>query len=238
MSNSKAVVLLSGGLDSSTLLWYAIAQEVEVVALSVLYGQRHEAELRAAAKVAARAHVMHVACPAGYALAPIFAAARSSQVGTHAPVPEGHYAADNMAVTVVPNRNMILLSIAGAFSVAQGAGRIAYAAHAGDHPQYPDCRPEFIEAFRKALFLATEVSLWAPFAHWTKADIVREGAKLGVPFDLTYSCYAGRDKHCGRCGTCVERAEAFDLARVPDPTKYEDPTFWKTAVLEHKKGQR
>jgi 7-cyano-7-deazaguanine synthase len=229
----KTVVLLSGGLDSSTLLYWVRDHGDTPLALSIVYGQRHVRELYAAQSVAAAAGAPHATCFAGGALSPIFASARSSQVGQGVGVPEGHYAEDNMAITVVPNRNMLLLAIAGAFAVSEGAGEIAYAAHAGDHAQYPDCRPEFIQSCAGTLALGTpDVLLSAPFQFLSKADIVREAARLAVPTELTWSCYKGGQRHCGRCGTCVERAEAFSLAGVPDPTVYEDATFWQTVCAK------
>jgi 7-cyano-7-deazaguanine synthase len=128
-----------------------------------------------------------------------------------------------MRVTVVPNRNMILLAVAIGHAIASGADAVAYGAHAGDHAVYPDCRPAFAEAMAEAAGLChydPGVTLLRPFIDRTKADIVRLGAALGVPFALTWSCYEGGVRHCGRCGTCVERREAFTLAGVPDPTEY------------------
>lgn len=140
-------------------------------------------------------------------------------------VPEGHYAAENMRITVVPNRNAIMLAIAWGIAVADHADYVAIAAHGGDHFIYPDCRPEFFAAFDRAEQLANDgfalTRLLTPFSTMTKADIVSEGARLGVPFDQTYSCYRGGERHCGKCGTCVERREAFLLAGVEDPTEYE-----------------
>jgi 7-cyano-7-deazaguanine synthase len=222
----KAVVLLSGGLDSTVLLYKLKADRIECFPLAVNYGQRHNVELAAAEQIAEAAECPLVIVNADAALAPVFEQARSSQVGQNVDVPEGHYADPSMALTVVPNRNMLLISIAGAYAQAIGARQVAYAAHAGDHPIYPDCRPDFIDAARQALYLATDVELRALFAYQTKTDIVRLGAKLGVPFEATYSCYRGEEIHCGRCGTCYERREAFREAGVDDPTAYEpQPTM-------------
>ena len=141
-------------------------------------------------------------------------------------VPYGHYAAENMAVTVVPNRNAIMLSIAYGVAVACNASLVACAVHAGDHYVYPDCRPAFIEAFDTMERLAVEgfgdpsLRLYAPFLNKTKAEIVKIGGALGVPYADTWSCYEGGDLHCSLCGTCNERKEAFELAGVPDPTEY------------------
>jgi len=125
-----------------------------------------------------------------------------------------------MKLTIVPNRNMLLIAVAGAFAVSRKANVVAYAAHAGDHAIYPDCRQEFVESCARTLHLATDVELLAPFASISKTEIVRRGAKLDVPFEFTYSCYEGGLAHCGACGTCFERREAFRDAGVPDPTEY------------------
>jgi 7-cyano-7-deazaguanine synthase len=236
----RSIALLSGGLDSSTLVALLKRREAkQVTVLSVVYGQRHVHELAAAGRVALALGVEHVVVDLSAALGPVFQGARSSQVGDLIDVPSGHYSADNMAITVVPNRNMLLLSVAGAMAVSRSACEVAYAAHAGDHAQYPDCRPEFIESCTETLYQATAdaVKLYAPFRNRMKSEIVALGAELGVPFGLTWSCYnpqpsreiPGGVVHCGRCGTCVERAEAFNLAGVPDPTVYADPDFWREA---------
>jgi 7-cyano-7-deazaguanine synthase len=129
-----------------------------------------------------------------------------------------------MKTTVVPNRNSIMLSIAIGHAITIGAGNVHFAAHAGDHAIYPDCRIEYVYAFNRAMQLAnawTPVNVWAPFINMTKAQIVAEGASYDVPFGRTWSCYRGHTLHCGRCGTCVERKEAFEIAGVKDPTRYE-----------------
>ena len=232
----KTLVLLSGGLDSSTLAYF-VAREMghEVECLSIYYGQRHRRELAAAEAIAkslgARFDVVDISS-VGMLLE------ASALTNPDVAVPEGHYAAENMAITVVPNRNMTFLSIAAAVAASRGYYRIAAAVHSGDHYIYPDCRPEFVNSFRETVQLALGVSeflVYTPFLLKTKADIVSVGSRLGVPFELTWSCYKGGEKHCGRCGTCVERAEAFYLAGVPDPTEYEDPDYWGT-VSKHKGG--
>lgn len=127
-----------------------------------------------------------------------------------------------MKVTVVPNRNMIMLSVAAGWAISQGFDQVAFGAHSGDHAIYPDCREEFAEAVDRAMSLADwhRVRLVRPFVRMTKADIVKRGADLHVPFQSTWSCYKGAAQQCGRCGTCVERREAFYLAGVVDPTDY------------------
>ena len=220
---SKSVVLLSGGVDSTTLLYSLLEEKPpeDVIALSVLYGQKHVRELDAASRIAKDASVDHVVADLGEALLPVFAEARSSQVGRRLNVPQGHYADESMKATVVPNRNALLISVAGALAVSIEADEVAYAAHAGDHPIYPDCRPEFVTAMEMTLHVACGIDLYAPFIEITKTDVVKIGFDIGVPYALTYSCYEGRPAHCGLCGTCQERIEAFRDSLVPDPTEYE-----------------
>lgn len=213
------VIILSGGLDSTTLLYQLLAAGDRAVPLGIDYGQRHRREL-----AAARALCQDLGLD--YTVADLRALRRllpgSSQTDDTVAVPEGHYTDASMRHTVVPNRNMLLLAVALGVAVAAGADRVAYAAHAGDHPIYPDCRPAFVAAMQQAAAVCSErrLDLYTPFLHWTKADIVRQGAALGVPFGRTWSCYQGGERHCGRCGTCVERREAFDLAGMADPTEY------------------
>lgn len=222
----KVVALLSGGLDSTAMIYYLRDQGYEVLPISIHYGQRHHKELSAARKVSSRGVFQHQEI----SLSPLhLVLGGSSQTDLMVEVPEGHYAEDNMKVTVVPNRNMILLSIATAYAISQKAEEVAYAAHAGDHAQYPDCRQDFIRAMGAAIYLCDydPPRLAAPFADMSKADVVRVGTQHHAPFELTWSCYKGDEHHCGRCGTCVERAEAFYLAGVQDPTWYEDANYWK-----------
>jgi 7-cyano-7-deazaguanine synthase len=241
-SVGKVVVLLSGGLDSTTLLAYMKYLDYEVLPFSVYYGQRHRQELRSVEQVCT--HYELQACgvdmttglsdgPTGFIRhAKLFAG--SSQTDPTIPVPHGHYEDPSMKVTVVPNRNMILLSLATAYAISNGANTIAYAAHTGDHAVYPDCRPEFIAAMTGAIRLAhyEPIELWAPFSEKTKAEIVTLGDRIQAPLHLTWSCYdpqrnpGGRVSpnylHCGKCGTCVERIEAFKNAGVADPTVYKN----------------
>jgi 7-cyano-7-deazaguanine synthase len=216
----RAVLLLSGGLDSSTLLFFAREAGFEVFPVAVDYGQRHRREIEAAERVCdhARCALTRLALPS---LAAAFRGAALTDPAVE--VPHGRYDDDSMRATVVPNRNMVLLSIAGAIAMSRGAALIAYAAHAGDHAIYPDCRPEFVSAMEKALAAAhySPVRLFTPFLTWKKSEIVGWGAAHEVPLGLTWSCYEGGEKHCGRCGTCVERREAFLAASVSDPTEYE-----------------
>lgn len=217
----KAVVLFSGGLDSTVLASHLMSTGTEVRLLSIDYGQRHAKELAHGEALA-----KHMNLPRKSLLLPDLAdlLKGSSLTDDSVELPKGHYAEESMKATVVPNRNMILLALAGGYALSSGFDTIAYAAHAGDHFIYPDCRPEFAEAMEKALGLAdwNDLSLYRPFVDMTKADLVRLGTELETPLDMTWSCYAGMDVHCGKCGTCVERKEAFELAKVHDPTKYKE----------------
>jgi 7-cyano-7-deazaguanine synthase len=219
----KALVLFSGGLDSTVLAAQLLADGAETRLLSIDYGQRHAKELQQAEKIAEALGLPHriLRLPD---LGPLLGG--SSLTDDQVELPEGHYAEESMKATVVPNRNMILLALAGGHALSLEFDTIAYAAHAGDHTIYPDCRPEFADAMESALGLADweKLSLHRPFVHLSKTDLVKKGAELDAPLHLTWSCYAGREKHCGKCGTCVERKEAFALAKVPDPTEYEDST--------------
>lgn len=229
----KAVVLCSGGIDSATLA-YKVAEAGALERLiSFDYGQRHRREIERAAAIAARLGARHdVIDIAGLGR---FLTSSSLISGGDA-VPDGHYAESNMKSTVVPNRNAIMLSIAFGIAAGARADAVGIAVHSGDHFIYPDCRPAFVDAFRAMQDCALEgmwqVELYAPFVNTDKAGIVAEGARLGVPYELTWSCYKGGERHCGRCGTCVERAEAFHLAGVADPTDYEDADYWKDAVAK------
>ena len=219
----KTILIYSGGLDSTTLLYQLKAQGRDVKALSINYGQRHSKELDFAKRNCDALGVEHRTVDL-YSLKPLLGG--SSQTDASVAVPEGHYAAENMKLTVVPNRNMLMLSVAAAWAIAEKADTIAYAAHSGDHAIYPDCREEFVDALNKALGLADwhTVQIERPFINISKSDIVKLGNDLKVPFADTWSCYKGGDKACGVCGTCYERREAFVEAGVTDPTPYLDST--------------
>jgi 7-cyano-7-deazaguanine synthase len=208
-------------LDSTVLAAQLLADGAETRLLSIDYGQRHAKELQQAEKIADALGLPHriLRLPD---LGPLLGG--SSLTDDQVELPEGHYAEESMKATVVPNRNMILLALAGGHALSIGFDTIAYAAHAGDHTIYPDCRPEFADAMEKALGLADwqNLNLHRPFVNFSKEELVRKGNELGAPLELTWSCYAGREKHCGKCGTCVERKEAFALAKIEDPTEYED----------------
>lgn len=215
----KTVLVYSGGLDSTVLLYHLLAAGHEVHALSVDYGQRHRCELEQAARLCADVKVHHRTADLS-AIQPLLAG--SSLTSPEIEVAEGHYTEETMKTTVVPNRNMIFLALATGHGLSIGAKQVTYAAHSGDHAIYPDCRNEFADAMASAIQLCdwNEIELSRPFVDWSKADIVRRGNELNVPFEQTWSCYKGGEIHCGRCGTCIERREAFDLAGVDDPTLY------------------
>ena len=230
----KTLVVCSGGLDSVTLA-HKVAREHSLHALiSFDYGQRHKKELDFAANTAKELGVRHHIVDLTSAGALLTG---SSLTSDDVAVPDGHYAEETMRITVVPNRNAIMMSVAFGAAASAGADRVAAAMHGGDHFIYPDCRPDFINAFQKmqnhALEGVAQVTLYTPYINATKADIAAEAGRLGVPIERTWSCYKGEDVHCGRCGTCVERREALELARVPDPTVYTDREYWKQARAEH-----
>jgi 7-cyano-7-deazaguanine synthase len=227
---SRTVLLLSGGLDSSVLLYHLRAEGSEIRALSVNYEQRHKKELDAASALAARVGVEHRIADLS-SVADLLTGSALTSPGIA--VPLGHYEDETMKQTVVPNRNMILLSLATGWAVSTRSDAVAYAAHNGDHAIYPDCRAEFADTMAQAIALCDwhPVALRRPFVDFSKADIVRRGAELGVPFELTWSCYQGSEIHCGQCGTCVERREAFELAGIADPTPYaETARFFAVAL--------
>jgi len=217
----KTLVIYSGGLDSTVLLYDLHQAGHDLTALSVNYGQRHACELERAAGICQGLRISHKVADLS-AIQPLLAG--SSLTSPDIAVAEGHYTEENMKTTVVPNRNMILLALATGHALSVGAQQVAYAAHSGDHAIYPDCRNAFADAMAEAMRLCdwNQVELSRPFVDWSKADIVRRGAELDVPFAQTWSCYKGGERHCGRCGTCIERREAFDLADVADPTDYAD----------------
>ncbi len=227
----KTVVVCSGGLDSVTLA-HVLADTRDLTRLvSFDYGQRHAKELEFAARAATRLGVPHdVIDMRGIGAVLTGSALTQDDVD----VPDGHYAEETMRITVVPNRNAIMLTVAYGIAAAHRDDAVATAVHGGDHFIYPDCRPEFTRAFEvmqnHALDGYADVSLLTPFVDIPKAEIVTIGARHNVPFGDTWSCYKGGENHCGRCGTCVERREAFAIAGVGDPTTYDDPDYWRSVT--------
>jgi 7-cyano-7-deazaguanine synthase len=229
---TKTVAIVSGGMDSVTLAYHLADLGHDLHLLSVDYGQRHRKEMAFAKLCADRLNAKHDVID----LTSITKLIASSSLTGHTEVPDGHYAQDTMKATVVPNRNMMMLSIAVAVAVSEGAQFVATGVHGGDHFIYPDCRTEFVAAANAAALIGNVgfgdkfSGIIAPFVFHDKAWIAAEGDRLNVPWTETWSCYKGGEIHCGRCGTCVERAEAFMLAGVSDPTVYEDNTFWREQV--------
>lgn len=197
--------------------------------LSFDYGQRHKKELNFAERACSALGVPYEMID----ISNLTKILGSSALTDSTPVPDGHYAEQSMMTTVVLNRNPIMLTITFALAARENLQTVAAAVHAGDHFIYPDCRSEFVDAFREMQLLAldgvSKIGLYAPFVGSSKADIVSVGSELDVPFQETWSCYKSLERHCGRCGTCVERLEAFHLAGIEDPTTYDDTEFWKTA---------
>jgi 7-cyano-7-deazaguanine synthase len=213
------VVIYSGGMDSYTLLHLARERGYRVHALSFNYGQRHVRELECARSVCEAQGIPHKVIDIR-AMSEVMA---GSSLTSDVEVPEGHYEEDSMKATVVPNRNMILLSLATGYAVTVGAGAVWYGAHGGDHAIYPDCRPEFVEKMDAVCRVANyePVGIEAPFMAMDKGQILAEGLRLGLDYSQTWTCYNGREQACGRCGSCVERLEAFAANGVTDPLEYE-----------------
>lgn len=227
----KALAIVSGGLDSVTLAHFLDHHGQLSGILSFDYGQRHKKELVYAEAAAKRLNVPFHKID----LTNITTHLKGSALTDNIDVPDGHYAAETMKQTIVPNRNAIMLAIAYGIAPAHGYNAIAIAIHAGDHFIYPDCRPEFAELFermeKKAMEGVADIKLLTPFVTITKKDIAHHADILKVPIAETWSCYKGGEIHCGRCGTCVERREAFMLAGVTDPTVYEDSDYWIEACM-------
>jgi len=214
------VVIYSGGIDSTTLVYELLKGGSSLHCLSIDYGQRHRRELEAAQSICADLRIPHEVADLR-TLSKFLGS--NSQTDFEVAVPEGHYTEESMKQTIVPNRNMLMLSVALSWAVSINADGVAYGAHAGDHAIYPDCRPEFVESMQRAAALCDwqNMQLLAPYVSLSKEEIVRKGLQLGVPYEKTWSCYKGGALHCGKCGTCFERKEAFELVGVKDPTQYQ-----------------
>jgi 7-cyano-7-deazaguanine synthase len=239
------VPIVSGGLDSITMLYDLMEQGHSFQRIvSFNYGQRHKKELHFASIHADRFGLQHTIIDLSQSgLVEVLNGSTSSLTNPDIDVPEGSYDEENMRATVVPNRNMMMLAIAGAIAVSDNANCIATAVHAGDHAIYPDCRPSFFYDFTMALKRGNEgfgnlapTPVLTPFIHKTKGQIAKTAIELDLPLETTWSCYKGGNMHCGRCGTCVERLEAVAWAesvlgkRGYDDTPYADREFWKSAV--------
>lgn len=220
MINGKGVALFSGGMDSTVLLAHMMSAGITPLALTIDYGQRHAREIKTAGEIAAFYDVQHkIAC-----LPRLRELLGGSALTSDIVVPTGPYTEEALKVTVVPNRNMILLAIAAGWAISEGADSVWGAMHAGDHAIYPDCRPEFLTAMKIVLRLShfTELTLGVPFQNMSKAEICVMGRGLGAPMGMSWSCYKGGEKHCGICSTCTERKAAFVKAGVGDITLYEE----------------
>ncbi|MEL6141409.1 MAG: 7-cyano-7-deazaguanine synthase QueC [Bacteroidota bacterium] len=216
----QVIVLLSGGMDSVTALYHAREQHEVIGAISFDYGSKHNhQEIPFAKWHCEQIGIPHQTVKATF-IEELF---ESSLLKGGEEIPEGHYADEVMKKTVVPFRNGIMLSIACGYAESIGATGVVIAAHSGDHAIYPDCRTDFMMAMGKAMQLGTyaDVELLAPFVNIDKTEIAKIGTKLGVDYGQTWSCYKGRERHCGKCGTCYERKEAFALAGIADPTEYD-----------------
>ena len=212
----KALLIYSGCLDSTTLLYEY--KESIVLAVTFDYGSKHNArEIACAVENCKRLGIKHLVIPLGF-IGQYF---KSDLLLSGGDIPEGSYADENMKSTVVPFRNGIMLAVAAGLSESYELDTIMLANHSGDHAIYPDCRPAFIDAFAAAVKAGTYngVQVISPYCNITKRDIALRGKAIGLDYSLTYSCYKGGKKHCGKCGTCVERKEA--LAGF-DPTVYEE----------------
>ncbi len=216
---TKVIVLVSGGMDSVTAL-YQGAKDHEVIAgVSFDYGSKHnDKEIPLAQWHCEALGVPHEVIQLDF----INRLFKSNLLQSGGSIPEGHYEEANMKQTVVPFRNGIMLAVAAGLAESLEVRGLVIAAHAGDHAIYPDCREDFMTAIGDAIRLGTyaQVEPIRPFIAMTKAEIAARGHELGVDFSKTWSCYVGGDMHCGRCGTCVERREAFALAGIEDPTQY------------------
>jgi len=224
MSKKNAVIVFSGGMDSTTLLYDIVASKEfnKIYAISFNYGQNHTKELVVAKKTCEKLRVEQKIVDVSF-LGKELLFGSSLTTGADN-IPEGDYNAENMKSTVVPNRNMILLSLSAGYAISIGATVLFYGAHKGDHEIYPDCRFEFVEKMKQVLAICdwSEIELRAPYLDFDKGDIAIRGKELNVDYALTWTCYKGGEKACGKCGSCVERLEAFEKAGYSDSVEYEE----------------
>jgi len=215
----KAVVIYSGGMDSFTVLNKVVFEGLEVYALTFDYGQKHVKEVDFARNVCSAMGIPHKIID----ITAINELISGSSLTSNIEVPEGHYADENMKSTVVPNRNMILLSLAVGYATSIKASKVFFGAHGGDHHVYPDCRPDFVKKMNEVCAVANYdfVEVVTPYLTSNKTEILRDGLKMKLDYALTWTCYNGREKACGRCGSCVERLEAFEENQAEDPLAYE-----------------
>lgn len=217
-STKDYLIIISGGMDSITML-YEFKKEI-ALAVTFDYGSNHaKKEIEFAKQHCAKLGIEHIIIPLSF-IRDYF---KSSLLEGASAIPEGHYADANMKSTVVPFRNGIMLAIACGIAESNKLHKVMIANHSGDHAIYPDCRATFIDAMSQAMAYGTyeHIQIIAPYTGITKTDIAKRGKELGIDYSKTWSCYKGGEKHCGKCGTCVERKEAFREAGVKDPTDYE-----------------
>ncbi|MER3446357.1 MAG: 7-cyano-7-deazaguanine synthase QueC [Candidatus Dadabacteria bacterium] len=224
MEKKKAVIIVSGGIDSSTLIYKTIREGYETYALTFMYGQKHKREIESARRVCDTLNVAHRIIDIS-TLKEILSGSALTDWEIEIPeVPETTKYYETLKTTIVPNRNSIFLSIAIGYAVSIGANHVFFGAHHSDRGVYPDCRHEFVDAFQYAERLANDNSLLvvsAPFVNMNKSEIIKMGIELGVPYKETWSCYRGGEIHCGVCSSCRERKRAFQEAGIWDPTEYE-----------------
>jgi 7-cyano-7-deazaguanine synthase len=256
--DADGVAIVSGGLDSITTVYRLVDMDFTPHLVSFDYGQRHRKEIDYALACAERLNLRWSLIDLSSLTELISNSALTSSsipwsdpgadikgdIQRNIEVPEGHYAEDNMAITVVPNRNMIMISIAAGVAVNYGYKYVAAGMHAGDHAQYPDCRPGFLSSILTTIewgnegFLKGNFRIITPYLKRSKNDIAEDAFRLGVPLHLTWSCYKGETNHCGRCGTCVERLEAIDSVKeAPDNwdlTIYEDKESWRQMLEDYR----
>jgi 7-cyano-7-deazaguanine synthase len=213
----KTIVILSGGLDSTTLLYHIKNEGRTVHTLTFDYGQRHNRELKAAEEICRRTQTTQELVDLT-SLRPLFGA--NALTDHRVALPSGEYSNSTIGITTVPNRNMIMLSIAIGRAISLGFDAVAFGAHGGvNDVMYPDCSPDFVASINATAKTCDDkaISILAPFVHWDKSMIVKRGHELAVPFALTWSCYEGNQVPCGQCGTCMDRKNAFDRAGLIDP---------------------
>ncbi len=217
----KVIVLISGGMDSVCALYDASKKYEVILGVSFNYGSKHNSkEIPFAEYHCKKLGVPHITIDLDF-MNKYF---DSALLQTGGDIPDGHYQDSNMKQTVVPFRNGIMLSITAGLAESKSASGIVIAAHSGDHAIYPDCREDFLASIANTIRLGSylNIEVIRPFVSMSKDEIAKKGHMLGIDFSKTWSCYKGKNIHCGKCGTCVERKEAFQLAGLEDPTVYEE----------------
>lgn len=224
----KVVVSISGGMDSTTLAYFAKEMGAEVKLVSFEYGSKHNLyERKALSRISS-----HIGLPIDRInLQPAFSGIESNLMRNGGDIPHGHYERSNMSLTVVPGRNLIMASVLAGIAESAGFDSVWLGTHDGDHAIYPDCREEFVNAASLAVNLSSagRVGVDAPFICMDKRSILKVGTKLNVPYQATRTCYSPQHVSCGKCGACVERLEAFEFCGIVDPLIYDDREYYNTA---------